>query len=59
MRNRELFQQKVTRLESMMNNIHRAINVNDRDAAQRNVEMSKEMLSDLQTMLNREETTFN
>jgi hypothetical protein len=59
MRNKELFQQKVTRLESMMNNIHRAINVNDREAAQRNVEMSKEMLSDLQTMLNREETTFN
>jgi hypothetical protein len=59
MRNKELFQQKVTRLESMMNNIHRAINVNDRDAAQRNVEMSKEMLSDLQTMLNREQTTFN
>jgi len=59
MRNKELFQQKVTRLESMMNNIHRAINVNDRDAAQRNVEMSKEMLSDLQTMLNRETTTFN
>ena len=58
MRNKELFQQKVTRLESMMNNIHRAINVNDREAAQRNVEMSKEMLSDLQTMLNREETTF-
>ena len=43
----------------MMNNIHRAINVNDRDAAQRNVEMSKEVLSDLQTMLNRETTTFN
>jgi len=59
MRNKELFQQKVTRLESMMNSIHRAINVNDRDAAQRNVEMSKEMLSDLQTMLNREQTTFN
>ena len=59
MKNKELFQTKVTRLESMMNNIHRAINVNDRDAAQRNVEMSKEMLSDLQTMLNREQTTFN
>jgi hypothetical protein len=59
MRNKELFQQKVTRLESMMNSIHRAINVNDRDTAQRNVEVSKELLSDLQTMLNREETTFN
>ena len=59
MRNKELFQQKVTRLESMMNTIHRAINVNDRDAAQRNVEVCKEMLSDLQTMLNREETTYN
>ena len=59
MKNKELFQQKVTRLESMMNNIHRAINVNDREAAQRNVEISKEVLSDLQTMLNREETTFN
>ena len=59
MRNKELFQQKVTRLESMMNIIHRAVNVNDRDAAQRNVELCKEMLSDLQTMLNREETTYN
>jgi hypothetical protein len=59
MKNKELFQQKVTRLESMMNNIHRAINVNDRDTAQRNVEVSKEVLSDLQTMLNREITTFN
>ena len=59
MKNKELFQQKVTRLESMMNNIHRAINVNDRDTAQRNVELSKEVLSDLQTMLNRETTTFN
>ena len=58
MKNKELFQQKVTRLESMMNNIHRAINVNDRDTAQRNVELSKEVLSDLQTMLNRETTTF-
>jgi hypothetical protein len=58
MRNKELFQQKVTRLESMMNNIHRAINVNDRNAAQRNVELSKEVLSDLQTMVNREETTY-
>ena len=59
MRNKELFQQKVTRLDSMMNTIHRAINVNDRDAAQRKVEVGKEMLSDLQTMLNREETTYN
>jgi hypothetical protein len=58
MRNKELFQEKITRLESMMNNIHRAINVNDRDAAQRNVELSKEVLSDLQTMVNREETTY-
>ena len=59
MRNKELFQEKITRLESMMNNIHRAINVNDRDAAYRNLEASKEMLSSLQTMLNREETTYN
>ena len=59
MRNKELFQEKVTRLESMMNNIHRAINVNDRDAAYRNLEASKEMLSSLQTMINREETTYS
>ena len=58
MRNKELFQEKITRLESMMNNIHRAININDRNAAQRNVELSKEILSDLQTMVNREETTY-
>ena len=59
MKNKELFQQKVTRLESMMNSIHRAVNVNDRSEAQRNVEASKELLSDLQTMLNRETTTFS
>jgi len=59
MRNKQLFQDKVTRLESMMNNIQRAVNVNDREAAMRNLELSKQVLGDLQTMLNREQEYYN
>jgi hypothetical protein len=58
MRNKELFQNKVTRLESMMNNIGRAVSLNDRQQAFDDIERAKVMLGDLQTMLNRESTTF-
>ena len=54
MRNKQIFQDKITRLESIMNNIQRAVNTNDREALARNIENSKELLGDLQTMLNRE-----
>lgn len=54
MRNKELFQNKVTRLESMMNNIGRAVSLNDRQQAFDQIEAAKRFLSDLQTMLNRE-----
>jgi uncharacterized protein YutE (UPF0331/DUF86 family) len=59
MRNKQLFQEKITRLESMMNNIQRAVNVNDREAAIRNLELSKQTLSDMQTMINREQEYYN
>ena len=59
MKNKELFQNKVTRLESMLNNIGRAVSLNDRQQAFDDIERAKAMLSDLQTMLNRESTTFN
>ena len=59
MRNKELFQQKVTRIESMMNSIGRSVATNERDQAFDQIEKVKSMLGDLQTMLNREETTYN
>jgi hypothetical protein len=43
----------------MMNNIQRAVNVNDREAAIRNLELSKQTLSDMQTMINREQEYYN
>lgn len=58
MRNKEIYQQKVTRLESLMNTIKRAVNTNDRQEANRTLELSKDILSDLQTMINREQTTY-
>jgi hypothetical protein len=59
MRNKEIFQNKVTRLESIMNNIDRAVSVNDRQRIFEQLEQAKVMLGDLQTMLNREQTTYN
>jgi len=59
MKNKELFQQKVSRLESMLNNIGRAVSTNERQQAYDSIEKAKTMLGDLQTMLNRETTTFN
>ena len=59
MKNKEIFQNKVTRLESMLNNIGRSVSLNDRQQAFDEIEKAKTMLNDLQTMLNRESTTFN
>jgi hypothetical protein len=59
MKNKEVFQNKVSRLESMLNSIGRAVSTNDRQQAYDDIEKAKAMLGDLQTMLNREETTFN
>ena len=59
MKNKEVFQNKVSRLESMLNSIGRAVSTNDRQQAYDDIERAKAMLGDLQTMLNREETTFN
>lgn len=59
MRNKEIFQNKVTRLDSMLNNIKSAVSLNDRQQAFDQLERAKETLEDLQTMLNRESTTYN
>ena len=58
MRNKEIYQNKVTRLESMMNNIQRAVSTNDRQMAFEQIVLAKETLSDLQTMINREQTVY-
>ena len=54
MRNKEIYQNKVTRLESMLNNIKSAVSLNDRIQAFDQLERAKEVLGDLQTMINRE-----
>jgi len=59
MRNKEIFQNKVTRLESMLNNIKSAVSLNDRQQVFDQIEKARETLGDLQTMLNRESTTYN
>jgi hypothetical protein len=42
----------------MMNNIGRAVSLNEQQQAFDGIERAKVMLNDLQTMLNRESTTF-
>ena len=59
MRNKNIFQEKITRLESMLNGITRSISLNDREQAFSSVERAKEILSDMQSMLNREEEYYN
>jgi hypothetical protein len=54
MRNKEIYQNKVTRLESIVNNIDRAVSLNDRQQVFGQLENAKALLSDLQTMINRE-----
>ena len=58
MKNKNLFQEKITRLESSLNTINRAISLNDRQEAFNSLERAKELLSDMQSMLNREEEYF-
>ena len=58
MKNKNLFQEKITRLESSLNTVNRAISLNDRQEAFNSLERAKELLSDMQSMLNREEEYF-
>jgi|DEB0MinimDraft_4_1074332.scaffolds.fasta_scaffold445256_1 prephenate dehydrogenase len=59
MKNKNLFQEKITRLESTLNVVGRAMSLNDRDQAFQHLEKAKEVLSDMQSMLNREEEYYN
>ena len=58
MRNKQVYQEKITRLESTLNAIGRAVSLNDREQAFQNIEKSKEILSDMQAMVNREEEYY-
>ena len=58
MKNKSLFQEKVTRLESTLNVIGRSISMNEREQAYENIEKAKSTLSDMQAMLNREEEYY-
>jgi len=58
MRNKNIFQEKITRLESTLNTIGRAVALNDREQAYERIEKSKAILSDMQSMLNREEEYY-
>ena len=59
MKNKSLFQEKITRLESTLNVIDRSIAMNNRDEAFKHIERAKELLSDMQSMVNREEEYYN
>ena len=58
MRNKNLFQEKITRLESTLNTIGRAVSLNDREQAYEHIEKGKAVLSDMQAMVNREEEYY-
>ena len=55
MKNKNIFQEKITRMESMMNIIGRAVSTNEREKAYEVIEQVKSTLGDMQTMLNRED----
>ena len=59
MRNKNIYQEKITRLESTLNTIGRAVSLNDREQAYEFIEKGKELLSDMQAMINREEEYYN
>lgn len=58
MRNKNIFQEKITRLESVMNTIGRSVALNDREQAYEFIEKGKAILSDMQAMVNREEEYY-
>ena len=59
MRNKNLYQEKITRLESTLTVIGRGISSNDRQQAFEALERAKNILADMQTMLNREQESYN
>ena len=58
MKNKNIYQEKITRLESILNVIARGVSTNDQRQALENINNAKEILSDMQTMLNREEEYY-
>ena len=58
MKNKQVYQNKITRLESMLNAIARGISTNDRQQALDTIALAKEILSDMQSMVNREEEYY-
>ena len=58
MKNKQVYQNKITRLESLLNVIARGVSTNDQRQALENINLAKEVLSDMQSMVNREEEYY-
>ena len=59
MKNKNIYQEKISRLESTLNTIGRAVALNEREQAYELIEKGKAILSDMQAMVNREEEYYN
>lgn len=59
MKNKNIYQEKISRLESTLNIIGRAVSLNEREQAYEHIEKAKAILSDMQAMVNREEEYYN
>lgn len=58
MKNKNLYQEKVNRLESQVKKIEYSVATLNRDQAYIELDKARELLKDLQTMINREEEYF-
>ena len=58
MKNKNLYQEKINRLESQIKKIEYSVATLNRDQAYQDLDKAREILRDMQTMLNREEEYF-
>lgn len=54
MRNKVLISNKIDRLESELRKLNYTIGTNDRDSSYRHLDEAKNLISDINTLLNRE-----
>ena len=58
MKNKNLYQEKINRLESQIKKIEHSVATFNRDQAYVELDKAREILRDMQTMINREEEYF-
>ncbi len=58
MKNKIIYQDKINRLESQLRKIEHNVSTLNRDAAYVELDKAKEILRDMQSMVNREEEYF-